>query len=107
MSGDLMSKSYYRRRWKNNNYPDRHGYTWSTREFDDLKNELDLNLDLGVIAKNHKRTVHVIQCAIAYKFPSYYIDNSTRSDIIINSKNYSDKLNKILQIIKLKVDILC
>ena len=102
-----MGKFICYRKWKNNNFPDRHGYTWSTREFDDLKVELDLNLSLNEIANNHKRTIHAIQCAIIYKFPNYYyVDKNNLSDIIINNKNYSDKLNKILQIINLKVDIL-
>ena len=70
---------------KNNpdiDYPTNTGKKWTDKEENTLLQELDINIDLEFIAKNHKRTIGGIrarQRTIAYKL---YVKNVSIEEII-------------------------
>lgn len=80
------------------NYPKRHFYKWSTKEYSLLRSRFESGMSIEQIAEYHQRSVRAIEFALRRIDADY--------DMIINGKNYSILFNKVRQMIQLKIDLL-
>ena len=85
-------------------YPARHGVFWSESEVKALKLRFNSGVKIQEIARTHERTVRSIEMALE----KFVLRNSEvkKNQIIINGKNYSEKLDLAVKVVEHRINYL-
>lgn len=104
MEQDSFMLKSIKEKYPDKDYPARLGQRWTDLEDQNLLNELDNNLDINVIANNHKRTIGGINARIneiAYKM---YKSNVNIHEIIKITKLNNEEIDEIILRKKQKIN---
>lgn len=85
--------------------PSNSGYKWTEQEDNKLLDELNQNIHIDIIAKNHNRTISAIECRRKHIVYKLYSKKNSIEDIISKTKLEKYQIFEIIDRIENKIKI--